>query len=137
MEPLPSAGPKPQPRSTPPELLVINSEGFTLWDAHFASLQRSAHAFAPSRVLTVVRAQHISFSDFPLIAPRRLQGDAEKIMGTISTLAETFFSGYVGLGSEELKVEGIVTRKLEVGEDEKGKKRLVGEAGDVVVHRDA
>jgi platelet-activating factor acetylhydrolase len=124
------------PGPSRPELLIINSEGFTLWDAQFASLQRCASAFAPSRILTVVKAQHISFSDFPLITPRRFHGGVggKKVLNGIGTLAEAFLEGQVGLGDPELAVEGVFTRKMMVEKNAKGENVLLGEVGDVVVH---
>lgn len=139
MEPLASPGPKPQDGAAAPELLVINSEAFTLWNSHFSTLQTTVRAFPPARLVTLARAQHISFSDFPLVTPSRFQAvDPVRMLGVVNTLAQAFLGGLVKLGEGELGVEGVKTREMEVilEQDGKGKekRRLVGEEGDVILH---
>lgn len=136
MEPLSSPGPQPKaPNDLAPELLVINSEAFTIWESHFASLQSAVRAFAPARLLTLARAQHIAFSDFPLVIPTRFQSvDAARMLRLVDSLSQSFLNGQLRLDSPELPLEGVPTRKMEITTDEKGKRRLVAEEGDVIVH---
>ncbi|KAF7967934.1 hypothetical protein HWV62_32517 [Athelia sp. TMB] len=123
---------KPAPQNGQPRMLVLNSEGFTLWTAHFERLRGVVRAWG--RVLTLVRAEHISFSDFPLLPLlRRARGAA--LMDRTVELAHAFLGGRV---DEVLKGMGARVREMEVveaaGKGGKGKRRLVGEVGDVVVH---
>ncbi|KZT23093.1 hypothetical protein NEOLEDRAFT_1070031 [Neolentinus lepideus HHB14362 ss-1] len=135
MEPFPSPGPKPLPSAAiDPELLVINSEGFTLWSSHFSSLQDVVERFQPGRIVTLAASQHISFSDFPLLVPTRFNGgvDPQKMLGVVCKIADAFIDG-----KAVLEAEGITVREMDlVWQEEKGKQkaRLVGEPGDVVVH---
>ncbi|TFK49705.1 alpha/beta-hydrolase [Heliocybe sulcata] len=142
MGPFPSPGPHPLPSTTNrPPLLVLNSEGFTLWNSHFSSLQRAVDNFQPGRILTLVGAQHISFSDFPLLVPARFQGgvDAMKMLGVVCKITDKFLDGDGdGKVEEGLEGEGIKVREMDlVWEEKNGKRksRLVGEPGDVVVHQ--
>jgi platelet-activating factor acetylhydrolase len=133
-------------------------------------LQSAVAAFQPSRILTLVRAEHVSFSDLPVLLPRRLVGskivDAERVvLRLVCKLAHAFLLRQVELGDQadepkgprpgaegeggeagsgNLGVPGVTTRTLEyewvTPEGKKGKnvhkrKRIVGEAGDVIVHR--
>jgi platelet-activating factor acetylhydrolase len=93
--------------------------------------------FAPSRLLTILRAQHISFSDFPLVMPQSLQKtDAYLIMDRIALLAERFLNGAISLEGSHVGVEGdgipVRPATIDLGED--GKQKLVGETGDIVFH---
>lgn len=119
-----------------PRLLVINSEGFTLWKDHFSRLQSLVAAWEPEgrKLLTVVRSQHISFSDFPLLPLIRGKA-AQRLMTIIGSLSLAFLDGRLEEGlsectTREMKVE-LLKGKTKWGEQ---KKRLVGELGDVVVH---
>jgi platelet-activating factor acetylhydrolase len=141
MEPFASAGPEPykdakEPKIAAPELLVINSEAFTLWAGHFSTLKETVAKFAPSRLITLVRAQHITFSDFPLLVSRRLQGtDPQHLADRVGLLAHRFLTGSLSLQGASLGVEyeGIQTHPMKTVKD-KGRQRLVGEAGDIILH---
>jgi platelet-activating factor acetylhydrolase len=115
-------------------------QALTFFDTHFSSLQSAVAAFAPSRILTPVRSEHVSFSDLPVLIPRKMQAADERcILLTICVLADAFLRRAVQLDGppEELGVPGVTPRRMEVtweGEGKQKRKRLVGEEGDVVVH---
>ncbi|KAJ3538581.1 hypothetical protein NM688_g6497 [Phlebia brevispora] len=149
LEPLPSPGPAPlrvessfssQPR-LPPELLVINSETFTLWKEHFPKLEDIVNIWNNSaedqsnkqraHLLTIVRCKHISFSDFGIFFHWGRAGrEGRKYLQTISDLSLAFVDGYF---DSALRNESIASGKIETY-GKKGRRRLVGNAGDVVVH---
>lgn len=187
VDPLPSPGPSPHtnPSSVPgeqssetPRLLVINSEGFTLWDEHFnrlagvikawndaarsdgSSSSQSHEAGAPkssqetekekvsgsrATLLTLVRSQHVSFSDFGVLVPfGRYARDGRLYLSMTADLALAFLDDNEGRGDDKLgevlgrmrqvegKVEEFNTHKPD--SETEWKKRIVGEVGDVVVH---
>ncbi|KAL0949350.1 hypothetical protein HGRIS_009420 [Hohenbuehelia grisea] len=124
-----------RPNTANLELLVINSEKFTIWKDHFARLQGVVQEWAPQgqRLLTVVRSQHPSFSDF-LVLPVIRTKSARTLMGTIVALSVAFLDNRL---REELRVRK--TREMEVRvvgkkPDGKPKRELLGEVGDVIVH---
>ena len=49
----PIADPGPLPRAPAPRMLVLQSEGFTLWADHFARLLRTVKRWEGGRVLTL------------------------------------------------------------------------------------
>ena len=57
LEPLPSPGPEPfigrHSPSKHPKLMVINSEGFTLWKDHFKRVEQVVPAWPGSTLLTI------------------------------------------------------------------------------------
>ena len=57
LEPLPSPGPKPftghHSPSKHPKLMVINSEGFTLWEDHFKRVEQMVPTWPESTLLTI------------------------------------------------------------------------------------
>lgn len=138
LEPIPSPGPCPPPqgpRDALPQLLVINSEKFSLWKDHFARLIGVVQAWEPKRrrVLTILRSQHESFSDFPLL-PLVSRRAAHLVMDRIMELSEAFIDGEV-----DTFVDEIATRKMEiriVGKKPDGspQRQLVGQVGEVIAH---
>lgn len=139
MEPFASAGPKPyNTRATnKPELLVINSETFSLWTGHRSSLEETLRRFTPSRLLTVVRSTHFSFTDFPLLVPGRLQGaDPKLLMNRILVLSEKFLGGELSIHWPDLGLKDTdwKNHRLEIVKDGLGRRRLHGDAGDIVIH---
>lgn len=165
LEPFPTPGPtlpKPDSQSTfdnPPQLLIINSEGFTLWGEHFDRIEGLAKTWGdgPKKactLLTLPTALHINFSDFPLFLPRRprdRQGNARSLLSIVHRLSSRFLAGDLGQATGdksgflgELRKEGRL-RSLEVelipGKqqvDEKGTlswkgRKLKGTTGDVVL----
>lgn len=165
MEPFPeSAPPLLHPgletsSTEPPQLLVINSEGFTLWDDHFAQLQAVVRDWTSqwknldgdnrsklSTLLTLPNSHHVNFSDFPLFLPRIMQksGDGHELLRLVHSLSMQFLlgslhgskeiEGYFDKLREEQKMKAfeIVKTKLPRAGD-KGR-RMVGSTGDVVLH---
>jgi platelet-activating factor acetylhydrolase len=177
IDPLPSPGPAPytpessmpsEESSQVPELMVINSEGFTLWDEHYnrlAGVVRSwndishsgPQAAEPSSpaveessqgkvsglratLMTLVRAQHISFSDFGVLLPfGRYAREGRRFLSVTEELILAFLGGRHQfeevLGKQkqvEGKVEEFNTHKPDSATE--WKKRIVGEVGDIVVH---
>ena len=163
LEPLPGPGPAPHrvgrtlaagAPHPPPALLVLNSEFFTLWRDHFARLQgvvRAWDAAAPDAkaeaaaaaggrgaqhawLVTLVRAKHVSFSDFGVVVPfGGYARDARRFLDVICELADAFLGG----GFEEaLGRQSRVEFEVESVEEKKGhaKRRIVGGVGDIVVH---
>ncbi|KAI0700785.1 platelet-activating factor acetylhydrolase [Cytidiella melzeri] len=176
IDPLPSPGPAPhapsvpgEQSSEPPKLLVINSEGFTLWEVHFNRLTEIVEAwnnagrqseqagpeqeqesgkinkkrFSGPRasLLTLVRAQHTSFSDFGVLVPfGRYARDGRRFLSLTCDLAVAFLQEKEGRFEEVLgrqrQVEGRV-EEINVDKPDSEtlwKKRIVGEVGDIVVH---
>ncbi|GJE84462.1 platelet-activating factor acetylhydrolase, isoform II-domain-containing protein [Phanerochaete sordida] len=163
LEPLPGPGPEPYnvaasltehttyATHSPPALLVLNSEQFTVWHDHFARLRavvgawdRAAHEQAPAqrkheqfaRLLTLVRAQHITFSDFGVIVPFGAYArDGARFLDLTCTLADAFLAG--SDFDEVLAAQKKVEFEIEVLPAKKGgkeHKRLVGEVGNIIVH---
>ncbi|KAI0346777.1 hypothetical protein BDW22DRAFT_1351049 [Trametopsis cervina] len=182
MDPLPSPVPAPlaaassvpgERSAETPRLLVINSEGFTLWDDHFKRLEDVVRSWneAPredngearpggteeksnasgerATLVTIVRSQHISFSDFGVLVPfGRLAREGKKYLDVTCELAVAFLQGRQsgGGGDPNAALEEVLARQTKVaGEVEpinvhkpdsetEWKKRIVGEVGDIVVH---
>ncbi|KAH7931206.1 hypothetical protein BV22DRAFT_998558 [Leucogyrophana mollusca] len=138
LEPLPSPGPSPPPHSlgSPlPSILVINSEPFTLWKDHFERLVGIVEEWEPEgrRLLTLVRSQHTSFSDFPLL-PLVARRPARITMDKILQLSLAFFDNSL---DETLDINS--TRKMEtqvIGQkaDGKPKRKIIGDVADIIVH---
>lgn len=116
LDPLPpSDDPKLAEKDLPPSL-VINSEGFTLWPDHFsrlAGIERQWGGESQPRTCwgtTILRSDHQSFSDFPLLLPS-LPGlpfaskpttTPESLMATIMRLSEAFLSTGSPTAAEDL-----------------------------------
>jgi platelet-activating factor acetylhydrolase len=140
----PVSSPGPVPSVDPPgdtQLLVLNSEELTFFDSHFSALRAACAAFAPSGVLTLVRAAHVSFSDLPALVPRALRAaDERAVLRAACVLADAFLRRAVELGvpPERMRdVPGVRFLPMEVhweGEGKERRKMLVGEEGDAVVH---
>ncbi|KAF7332044.1 ATP-dependent Zn protease [Mycena kentingensis (nom. inval.)] len=134
LEPLPSPGPAPA-SSFFVQLLVINSQPFTLWKDHFARLVEIVRHWGPqpARLVTLVGSEHVSFSDFPML-PLVRKTAAETLMDRVSELSVAFLEGSL----EEALGKTVPTRPMEtkiVGKrpDGRPKRTLVGDVGDVVI----
>jgi platelet-activating factor acetylhydrolase len=120
LEPFPTPGPcllRDSSQSTSgviPNLLVMSSEGFTLWGEHFDRLEglvrswgRSGSDIGPSKHgthLTIPTALHVNFSDFPLFLPRMprdRQGNARKLLSTMHQVSSSFLEDELGCAGEE------------------------------------
>jgi len=141
LEPLPSPDPEPfidQPREAGhPKLMVINAEGFTLWKVHFKRVEGIVQAWSGSVLVTLVGGRHDSFSDIPSMLPIPIRSStARPILNVIKTLALSFLDDRLPQTICNLNI-----RKLEVKDDSswswasKPKQGLVGQPGDVVIHR--
>ncbi|KAG6854880.1 hypothetical protein C0991_012070 [Blastosporella zonata] len=139
-----------------PQMLVINSETFTLWKDHYARLESVVKAWEPEggRLLTLgtvqkfllkclyiptekypiltVSSKHEAFSDFPSLPVIR-SSSAKTLTDILSKLSIAFLDGNLeeALGSTS-------TRKMEIKivgkkKDGKPRRKLIGSAGDVIV----
>ncbi|BGP44694.1 hypothetical protein JCM10450v2_000508 [Rhodotorula kratochvilovae] len=125
-------------------LLVINSESFTLWRAHYALVRDIVAAVgggAERYLLTLVGSIHTSFSDLPLLLSslplvpsalsRRTGARVDPLVGLSSVVdaCGEFLAGRKG---------GVLGALVNEGEGEErgpeGKTRLVGEPGSWRVH---
>ncbi|KAK0230986.1 platelet-activating factor acetylhydrolase, isoform II-domain-containing protein [Armillaria fumosa] len=117
-----------------PRLLVINSEKFTLWKEHFDRLESIVKSWgADGSLLTLVRARHESFSDFPLLPWVRDKTSVE-LMKSISRLSNAFLDNRL---NETLNTE--LTSKMEVEivgkrKDGRPKRQMKGGPSNSVVH---
>ncbi|SJL01785.1 uncharacterized protein ARMOST_05108 [Armillaria ostoyae] len=117
-----------------PRLLVINSEKFTLWKEHFDRLENIVRSWgADGSLLTLVRARHESFSDFPLL-PWVRDKTSVGFMMSISRLSNAFLDNKL---NETLNTE--LTSKMEIEivgkrKDGRPKRQIKGGPGNIVVH---
>ncbi|KAK0498588.1 platelet-activating factor acetylhydrolase, isoform II-domain-containing protein [Armillaria luteobubalina] len=117
-----------------PKLLVINSEKFTLWKEHFNRLESIVRSWGASgSLLTLVRARHESFSDFPLL-PWVRDKTSVGLMKSISRLSNAFLDNRL---NETLNTE--LTSKMEIEiigkrKDGRPKRQMKGGLGNIVVH---
>lgn len=168
-----------------PQVLIINSEEFTLWRDHFARLQGVVHEWrqpdsgprsplgfqvhenrpprtdsrssrsseprrhertageagdeAPSaKLITLLRAKHVSFSDFSVIWPiGHLAPSGRILLRIIGDLALAFFGNTVGDALDKMpKREMEEERRSSLKSTPPGrrKRRLKGSVGEVIVH---
>jgi len=140
LEPLPLPGLAPdanQESSGQPKLMVINAEGFTLWTEHFKRLEEMVPAWPESALFTIIGGRHDSFSDLPVIPPIPIRkSTARPIMNVIKTLTLSFLDDQLPSYVNRLNV-----RKLEIEYPKSRpwaknpKRRLVGNGGDIIIHR--
>ncbi|PSR74969.1 hypothetical protein PHLCEN_2v9383 [Hermanssonia centrifuga] len=153
LEPLPSPGPQPshtEPSSPrePPILLVVNSEGFTLWDDHFTRLKDIVKCWngaskdhselvsgRRAQLVTVARSKHVSFSDFGVILPfGQMARDGRKFLDTMSNLAIGWVEDRFDESLQQQKKASGATEWVNAKGDKKGKRRFVADVGDIIVH---
>ncbi|KAI9467366.1 platelet-activating factor acetylhydrolase, isoform II-domain-containing protein [Lactarius psammicola] len=141
LEPILPPGPAPYTNQDSslghPKLMVINAEGFTLWTEHFKRVEEVVSAWPESALLTIIGGQHNSFSDLPVMPPIPIRkSTARPIMNVIKTLTLSFLDNHLPSSVNSLNI-----RKLEIEYPKSRpwakipKRRLVGNAGDVVIHR--
>ena len=169
-------------RARAPQVLIINSEEFTLWRDHFARLQdivrewrqpnlgsrsrEHRHSNADShsshsghlarheqpavgegddgseepapKLITLIRAKHVSFSDFSVIWPLgHLAPSGRILLRIVGDLALAFFGDKLSTALERLpKRDMEEQRRSSVKSTPLGrrKRRLKGAVGDVIVH---
>jgi len=162
LEPLATPGPAPHVEATrdsrAPTILVINSEEFTLWKDHFDRLQdvvrtwrqdiKEANNIAgdeeeestPIKLLTLVHAKHVSFSDFGVIWPLgHPSSGGRRLLKLVGDLALAFLGDELreamqGLKQQDMAVERTRKGTLNSAPPARRTRRLVGHTGDVVVH---
>lgn len=166
MEPLPSPGLHPlqadaslnaSPRPVP-KLLLLNSEGFTLWENHFEELKKLVHVWNSShadgeqsssgqnvRLISLVRAKHMSFSDAGILFPRGLNpfghgsSESQIFLNSIHELASTFLESDGSFANilKDARVRDETVVPVDVAKKDqptKWDKKFVGDAGDIIIH---
>ncbi|KAF8639716.1 hypothetical protein AX17_000978 [Amanita inopinata Kibby_2008] len=118
-----------------PRMLVINSETFTLWEDHFIRLREVVQAWEPEgdRIITLVGSQHTSFSDFPIL-PLVQRKEARLLLDTIVHVSLAFLDSSLELKLDVLPKRSMETRIIGFKPNGKPKRKLVGNAGDIIVH---
>jgi platelet-activating factor acetylhydrolase len=116
-------------------MLVLNSDRFTLWEDHFERLKGVVEAWEPEgrRVLTLVHAEHSSFSDFPLL-PILRRNNAQVLMDLLSRLSLAFLDGQMEDALRDAKPRKMEVEIIGKTKDGKLKRRLVGEVGEIIIH---
>ncbi|KAH8106025.1 platelet-activating factor acetylhydrolase [Cristinia sonorae] len=167
LEPLPSPGPGPwrvedSLNKTPrpiPRLLLLNSEGFTLWEDHFAKLKEFVQVWKQShsgddeqstgeprvRLISIIRAKHMSFSDVGILFPNGLNpwgqktSESQTFLDVITDLSSAFLESVEDfarvLGRVRVREETV--ESVHVSKKDKATvwdKKFVGDAGDVIIH---
>ena len=133
---------------TLPRLLVLNSEGYTVWTEHFQKLRdildvwnsqahdknEAAPADRRARLFTLVRARHQSFSDFlMLFAFGKRAQEERRYLDITCDLSLAFIQGSLEQELErhpKASGEMVVLSKPDGSEEIK----LIGDAGQIVVH---
>ena len=164
LDPLPPADdPKLAEKGLPPAL-VVNSEGFTLWPDHFVRLaaierQWSGGESQPRSCwgTTLLRSDHQSFSDFPLLLPSmpglpfastpKRTTTPESLLASIMRLSEAFLSTGSPAAAEDLAgwdgtcdeghvaIDEVPRPKGWLRKAEQKPKRVIhGDEGEVRVH---
>ncbi|KAJ7507988.1 platelet-activating factor acetylhydrolase, isoform II-domain-containing protein [Mycena galericulata] len=136
LEPLPLPGPTPiMTGAHREELLVINSQVFSLWKDHFTRLAGVVDAWEPQgrRLLTLVGSQHASFSDFPLLPLVRTRA-ASALRDRAAELTLSFLDGALEAVLNKVPIRKMEVKIIGTHKDGRPKRTLIGEVGDVVVH---
>ncbi|KAI0959683.1 hypothetical protein AcW1_004440 [Taiwanofungus camphoratus] len=96
---------------------------------------------SPVKLLTLVRARHIAFSDFGVLWPwGQTARDGRRLLRTIGELAHAFLGDRMdeamkSVQKREMQVEWVRRGKTaSSAPGGKGRRRLVGAVGDVIVH---
>ncbi|KAF8709314.1 Platelet-activating factor acetylhydrolase, isoform II, partial [Rhizoctonia solani] len=140
MDPLPLPGTLPVAYETRPPLLIMNSEGFTLWKEHFEVLQQVVSDWRKSggdecaSLVTIVRSQHHYYSDFGAFMPF---GKARELGLLVLDIAHKLTMAYNnGSLASELKGKRSMEIKPIPGKDKYGesKREIVGQPGEVIIH---
>lgn len=136
IEPLPVSGTylTSHYRENTLEMLIINSEPFTLWKDHFERLKDLVSSWELSRLklLTIVRSRHVSFSDFPTL-PLVSTKTTRLVMNRISSLCLTFLDGNTNEKIDSLLPKRMVVKVTGRRSDGRPKRQLVGNPGDIVI----
>lgn len=127
-------------------VLVLNSEQFTLWSSHFATVRKLVRNIAPhpAWLLTMVGSAHMSFSDFPLLTwlftkPKPSRVNPMKAMASFGDVTLEFLRRTDG-PPEDIGRHGggVLGREIDgdggVGKGELERRVLDGTPGDWRVH---
>jgi len=133
LEPFEKLGPVQSSTNAQIKKVILQSEGFTLWRDHMAQMVEVAKDWGDVPIYTIARATHQSFSDYIVILPRLFVGKEVELLQKISELSVTFLDDRI-----EDTLALSATREMEVetvkGRRGKEKRRLVANAGDIIVH---
>jgi len=130
LEPLLLEGQLPPCREDIP-ICVINSEAFTVWKEHFPIVEQAIKDWPASKkiLLTIVRSQHATFSDIPLLIPF-FSGRSQRLLDIINNLSISFVT--------DGDLATFITKDfhLEKTVNGKGKEvaRIIGDDGDIILH---
>ncbi|CAE6405244.1 unnamed protein product [Rhizoctonia solani] len=140
MDPLPLPGTLPITYEARPPLLIMNSEGFTLWKEHFAVLQevvsdwRNSGGEECASLVTLVRSQHHYYSDFGAFMPfGKTRALGLLVLDTAHKLTMAYVNGSLVSqlkGKRPMEVEPL-PGKDKYGE---GKRQIVGQPGEIIIH---
>ncbi|KAK2466113.1 hypothetical protein APHAL10511_001755 [Amanita phalloides] len=154
LEPLPIPGPMPHSRtgfgggadsddfdsdiivkdgSVLPQILVINSETFTLWDEHFSRLQKVVKAWEAERIITLVGSKHQSFSDFGIL-PLINTKEAIKLHERTVSISLAFLDYNLEQHLQEAPIRDMEAVVIGMKDNGKPKRKLLGNVGDIIVH---
>ncbi|KAJ7765061.1 platelet-activating factor acetylhydrolase, isoform II-domain-containing protein [Mycena maculata] len=154
LEPLPLPGPSPttsvsertfadtdmeldaeKPGVHREEMLVINSEIFSLWKDHFTRLAGVVDAWEPQgrRLLTLVGSRHAHFSDFPQLPLVRTKVAAVQ-RDRVAKLTLAFLDGKLDVALEQVPTRKMEIKTVGTRKDGRPKRMIIGDVGDVVVH---
>ena len=123
-------------------MFVINSEGFTLWDEHFDRLKEivqswKQHLSNPidAGLVTIIRCQHISFSDFGLLVPfGRRAREGKKLLQIIFDLSDAFLGDRLEDAIEYHELREGKTEDVKPKSAMDWSRRFIGELGDLIKH---
>ncbi|KAJ6628803.1 platelet-activating factor acetylhydrolase, isoform II-domain-containing protein [Mycena sp. CBHHK59/15] len=117
------------------QMLVINSQVFTLWKDHFTRLKGVVDAWEPQgkRLLTLIESQHMHFSDIPVLPVIRTKS-ATKLMDLTTTLTLAFLHDTLDEALDQLPTKPMEEKIIGMRKDGRPKRTIVGSVGDVVVH---
>ncbi|KIJ20333.1 hypothetical protein PAXINDRAFT_96552, partial [Paxillus involutus ATCC 200175] len=135
LEPIPSPGPLPHRRLREhllPRILVINSENFTLWKPHFERLTNVGESWGRNQwqMLTIARAQHTSFSDFPTL-PLASRKAARLILDKILQLSLAFLHGDGSEAAANSSAKKMEVRVIGQLSDGRPRRQIVADVANV------
>ncbi|KAG8763090.1 hypothetical protein FRC12_008721 [Ceratobasidium sp. 428] len=139
LDPLPLPGTLPIAYPNRPPLLIMNSEGFTLWKEHFEMLEQLVADWRHQKhecatLVTIVRSKHHFYSDFALFVPF---GETKRLgMGVLNSAHKLTMAYFNGSLAEELKGKRSMEVEPVPGKDKygEGKKQIVGQPGELIIH---
>ncbi|KAG6869331.1 hypothetical protein C0993_000084 [Termitomyces sp. T159_Od127] len=115
-----------------PQMLVINSEVFTLWKDHYERLQNVVKAWEPQGGRLLTLGKHEAFSDFPSL-PIIGSSAANTIMNIISKLSIAFLNNELEEDLSSASIREMEIKVIGKRKDGKPKRKLIGDVGDIIV----